>query len=104
MEFLGVPPGAAVAVFAQVVDHEAHVFQVPDARLRVPKPEALRMTTHQARRPLAQLRRSRTGRRQFAQGIRLGSHAAKLGCHRRMARCGLPAFDKGSARSLQPRT
>ncbi len=78
MKLLGVPPGAAVAVFAEVVNHQTHILQVPDARLWMPEPKTLRMTTHQSGRPLAQLRRSGRGRRPFAQLIGLGIHAGKV--------------------------
>lgn len=87
MKLLGVPPGAAVAVFAEVVNHQTHILQVPDARLRVPEPKALRMAAHQGGGPLAQLRRSGRGRRKFAQLVRLGIHAVKLEA---LQRCGKP--------------
>ena len=74
MQFLGGPPGAAVAVFAEVLHHQTHVFEMADARFRVAKPKALGMTAHQLRRSLAQIRRSGCGRRHFAQLTRLGCH------------------------------
>ena len=78
MQFLGSPPGAAVAVFAEVLHHQPQVFNVADARLRVPEPEALWITAHQCHRALAQFRRGRRGRRELAQFIGLGSHETKL--------------------------
>lgn len=78
MQFLGGPPGAAVAVFAEVLDHRPHVFEVADPRLRVPEPKTLRVTAHQCHRALAQFRRSGRGRRKLAQFIKLGSHETKL--------------------------
>lgn len=78
MQLLGFPPRAAVAVFAEVFDHQPHILDVTDARLRVPKPKTLRMPAHQGHRARAQLRRSRRGRRRLAQFIRFGRHAWKL--------------------------
>jgi len=98
VQFLGVPPGAAVAVFAEVFHHQPHVFKMAHARLRMPKPKALRMAAHQRRRALAQLGRSRCGRRQFAQFIVLGSHENSLKTPARLGKKSLtfktcPALD-----------
>ena len=78
MQVLGVPPGAAVAVFAKMFHYQANVFNMADARFRVPKPKALGMIAHQGRRALAQFRRSGCGRRQLAQFIVLGSHETNV--------------------------
>ena len=78
MQFLGFPPRAAVAVFAEMFHDQSHVFQMAHARFWVPKPKTLRMPAHQGHRPLTQFRRGRRGRRQLAQFIRFGSHACKL--------------------------
>lgn len=78
MQLLGFPPRAAVAVFAEMFHHQAHVFEVTDTRLWVPKPETLRMAAHQGRRAFTQLRRGRRGRRQLAQFIVFGRHTQKL--------------------------
>ena len=67
MQFLGVPPGAAVAVFAQVFDHEPDVFKMADAGLGMPKPKALRVALHQGSRPRHQFRRGRCWRRELPQ-------------------------------------
>ena len=77
---MGVPPGLAVAVFAQSLHDKAHVLKVAHASfrmredVRMPEPKAFRMAAHQASRALAQFRRSRRRWRQFAQLIGLGSH------------------------------
>ena len=78
MQFLGVPPGAMAAVFAEVFHHETHVFQMANARFGVSEPKALRMAAHEGHRALTQLRRRRRGRRPFAQFIVPGSHDSKL--------------------------
>lgn len=60
MQFLGVPPGAAVAEFPQMFDHQPHVIQIPYSRLWMPKPKAFRVIPDQCGRPLDQfLRRGR---------------------------------------------
>ncbi len=61
MQFLGFPPRAVTAVFAKVFHHQPHIFEMADARVRMPEPEALRVAAHQGRRALAQLRRSWRG-------------------------------------------
>jgi hypothetical protein len=72
------------AVFAQAFNNQAHVFQVTHTgfrlcqHVRMPEPKALRMTSHQGRRALAQFHRGRRGRRQFAQFIVLGSHETNV--------------------------
>ena len=78
MQFLGFPPRAAVAIFAEVFHHQSHIFQMAHARLPVPKPETLRMAAHQGRRARAQLQRRRRGRRQLAEFIGFGVHGGKL--------------------------
>ena len=78
MQFLGFPPRAVTAVFAKVFHDQTHIFEMTDARVRMPEPEALRIIAHQGCRTLAQLRRSRRRRRQFAQFIMLGSHERSL--------------------------
>jgi hypothetical protein len=50
VQFLGFPPGSAIAIFAQVFNDQPHIFQMPDARFRMPKPKALRMRLHQLSR------------------------------------------------------
>jgi len=59
-------------------NYEAHVFQMADARLGVPKPKTFWMTAHQSRRSFAQCLRRRRGRRKLAQFIRLGSHEVNV--------------------------
>lgn len=78
MQFLGGPPGATTAVFAEMIYHQSHVLQMTDARFRMTKPETLRITANQCHCPLAQFRRRRRGRRKFAQLVRLGSHENNL--------------------------
>lgn len=78
MQFLGVSPSAAVAVFSKVIHHQAHIFQMADTRFRVPKPKAFGMAAHQLHRTLAQFRRSRRRWRHFAQLLRFGSHETNV--------------------------
>jgi len=53
VQFLGISPSAAVAIFAEVFHHQTHILQVANARFRVSEPKALRMAAHQGRRTLA---------------------------------------------------
>ena len=78
MQILGVPPGAAVAVFAEVFDDEPHVLQVADAGLGMSEPKTLRVIAHEGHGPLAQIRRGRSRRRRLAQFLGFGSHTGKL--------------------------
>ncbi len=84
MQFLGGPPGTAVAVLPQVLDYQADVLEMADARVwmqervRMPEPEALRMSPDQLCRALNQLWRGGSGRRHFVQFIGRGSHADTL--------------------------
>ena|SRR5882672_3277876 len=56
MQILSFKPGTAVTVFSQVFNHQAHVFEIADACLGVPEPEAFGVSLHQGRRPGRQLR------------------------------------------------
>ena len=78
MQFLGFPPRTAVAVFAKVFDHQANILKVPDAGLRVPKPETLRVSPDQRPRVLDQLRWRRRRGGKIMQGIRPITHGATL--------------------------
>ena len=78
MQFLGCPPGAAVAVFAQMFHDQTYVLKMAQARIRMPEPEALGIRPDQRRRALDQIRRRRSGRRKFVQPIGRSSHADTL--------------------------
>lgn len=78
MQFLGFPPRAAVAVFPQVFNHQADIFEVPDAGLGVPKPKTLRVLPNQRPRVLDQFRRRRRRGGKIVQGIRPITHGATL--------------------------
>ena len=67
MKFLRRPPGAAVSVFPQVLDHQAHVLEVSNASLKMPEPEALRKIPNELTRAFDQSRWRRSGWRQFIQ-------------------------------------
>lgn len=102
MQFLGFAPGAAVAVFTKVFHHQTHILKMTDARFRMPEPKALRMTAHQRRRALAQLRRRGRGRRHFAQFIVLGSHADKLRTARGQGKKSLAAMPQSGTAPRPP--
>lgn len=57
MQLLGFAPGAIVAVFTQVFDHQAHVLEVANACFRMSKPETFWMRPHQSGSALDQFRR-----------------------------------------------
>jgi len=62
-------------------NYKTHIFKMPDARVRMPEPKALRVALYQDRRPRHQLRRGRGGRRKLPQFCRLcrqGSHVPKI--------------------------
>lgn len=100
MQFLGVPPSAVVAVFAEVFDDQPHVLKMADACFRVTKPKAFGVTTHQCRSALAQLGRGRHGRRHFAKVIRLGSHVENLRTPRLLGKQSFSRGSKATARML----
>ena len=71
MQLLGLAPGVAVAVFAEVLNHQTHIFDVANARLGMAEPEALWVLFHDGGGALHQLRRGRRGRRPLVQfGLR----------------------------------
>ncbi len=47
MQFLRRLPSPPTAVFSQMLDHEAHVLQIPDPRIRVTEPKTLWKAAHQ---------------------------------------------------------
>jgi hypothetical protein len=78
VKLLGVTPGSAVAVLAEVFNDQPHVLQMTKPGLGMPEPETLRVAPHQGRRPLEQLRRRRGRGRQLAQFIRRTSHVGTV--------------------------
>jgi len=65
---------------------QPHIFQMADARLGMAKPETFRVAPDQRSRALDQFRRSRSGRRNFAQMIVTGDHAHNLGSVQRKSK------------------
>lgn len=78
MQFLGIPPGAAVAVFAEVLHHQTHIFQMANPRFRMSEPKTLRMTVYQPHCALAQIQWSRSRRGRLMQRVLIGSHGNNL--------------------------
>lgn len=79
MKLLGVTPGSAVTILAEVFHDQPHVLQMTKPGLGMPEPETLRMAPDQRHRPLDQLRRRRGRGRQLGQFIRRTSHVATVG-------------------------
>ncbi len=78
MQFLGVPPRTAVAIFAQVLNHQPHIFEMTHSRIWVPEPKTARMASDQGHCAVTQLLWRRCGRRHLVKLFVLGSHAHNL--------------------------
>ena len=78
MQFLGGPPGAAIAILAKVINHQPHVSEMAHARFGMPEPKTFREVPHQSRRALDQFRRSGNRRRSFVQFIGSAGHVPTL--------------------------
>ena len=61
-----------------MLDHQAHIFNMPDPCIRVPEPETFRVAANQGSRTLHQLGRRRGWWRQFIQCIGCNSHPTNL--------------------------
>lgn len=59
MQLLSRPPGAAIAVFPQMLHDQADVLQMPDLGLGMAEPETLRVRANQFAGPLDECRRFR---------------------------------------------
>ena len=59
MQLLSRPPGAAIAVFPQMLHDQADVLQMPDLGLGMAEPETLRVSANQFAGPLDECRRCR---------------------------------------------
>ena len=59
MQLLGRPPGAAIAVFPQMLHNQPNVLQMTDAGLGMSEPKALRVSANQFAGPLDECRRCR---------------------------------------------
>src|SRR5260221_3475779 len=62
-------------------NYKTHIFKMPDPRVRMPEPKALRVTLYQDSRPRQQLRRCRGWWRKLPQFCRLcrqGSHQPRI--------------------------
>lgn len=59
MQFLCASPGGPAPVLPEMLDNEPHVFEVLNAGLRMPEPEALGVPAHQFGGAFDQFRRGR---------------------------------------------
>jgi hypothetical protein len=57
-----------------VLDYQAHIFQVPYARFRMSKPEALGIFANQSGCVVNEVRGRRGRRRRFVKFLRISSH------------------------------
>jgi hypothetical protein len=67
IEVLSILPRPVVAVFSQMLDHQANVVEIPEARIGTPEPKTLRIFLNQSRRAIRHLRRGWTGHAIFDQ-------------------------------------